>query len=261
MAKYNSKWNRNTILEDIMDGESQAEFKRRNETAWKRGVLLGLKEEMQKLFTKKMRKSRYSTEDAMSEALKYESRTEFHDKARWAYRVLDSRDLLTIACTHMPEHKTNINTVEIVSNKAKLYNTRIDFKRGDASAYRYAVIHKLLVSICSHMEDGEGTDANMIYLWRIPNTNIYKVGLSSVRLGDERIRRVASTMGVDYEVISMCEVDSAFEVETELHTTYQIVPTTLPKKDGHTEFRILTESDVNEITYYLENVVGKMVVA
>jgi len=259
MAKYNSKWNRDTILEDIRDGESQAEFRKRNETAWKRGVMLEIKEDMQKLFTKKMRKSRYSTEDAMIEALKYDSRTEFHDKARWAYKVLDSRDLLASACTHMPKHKTNINTVEIVTNKAKKYTRSGDFKHNDGTAYRYAIKHNILHTICEHMVDGEGTDADMVYLWRIPNTNIYKIGLSSVRLDDERIKRVASAMGVDYEVITMCEVKNAFEVETELHNTYQIVPTTLPKKDGHTEFRILTTSDVNEITYYLENVVGKKV--
>ena len=52
----------------------------------------------------------------------------------------------------------------------------------------------------------------------------------------------------------MYDIDNATDTEKVIHNKYQIVPTTFPKKDGHTEFRVLTNADVAEIANYLANI-------
>jgi len=190
-------------------------------------------------------------------ALTYENKTVFMDNEPTAYSMAAKAEILDEVCSHMPDLRRKW-TVGNLTELALGFDSKNDFKQAHRGAYWSADDLGVLDDICSHM-NRKVTKSNVIYLWGIPNTNIYKIGVTSNHLGTARIVQVANRMGVDYEVVGMYEIENAVEIETELHNTYQIVPTTLPKKDGHTEFRILTTSDVNEITYYLENVVGKKV--
>jgi len=206
-------------------------------------------------------RGRWTKHSAHKEALKYTTKKEFELGSYGAYQYATRNKLINDICSHMGSVFIYWSN-ELAHKEALKYTTKNAFVKGSNGAYQYSLREDILDLVCSHMINGSGiSDNNMVYVWRIPNTNIYKIGVSSLKLRDYRIKAVANKMGIDYEIVGMYEVDDAFEVEDELHNTYQIVPTTLPKKDGHTEFRILTESDVIEITYYLENVVGKKVVA
>jgi len=198
--------------------------------------------------------TRWTKATCHTEALKFETRSAFKDSTP-AYYYARNNNLLDEVCSHMTT--PTVWTDATCHAEALKFETRTYFKEGNGGAYNYATRNNITDEVCSHMVDVRTCDGDMVYLWRVPNTNIYKIGVSSVRLGDTRIKDVAKELDKGCEIIGMYEVSNAFEVEAELHSTYQIEPTTLPKVDGHTEFRILGESDVNEITYYLENVVGK----
>lgn len=105
-----------------------------------------------------------------------------------------------------------------------------------------------------------GSDLDLIYIWKILNTNIYKFGVTSSRLGNLRINQVVSSLRKNGYVFSNIEkvvqikTVSAKEIESYLHNKYKIKPTTLPQEfDGKTEFRILTELEKLEIINYIKD--------
>ena len=97
-----------------------------------------------------------------------------------------------------------------------------------------------------------GKSANdIIYLWRIKNTNHVKIGVTSSYLGKKRIQDIASKMSVKYEILGMYNIINARETEQKLHEEYTINPN-LPVCNGHTEFRILNTKEIEEIKRRLE---------
>ena len=104
------------------------------------------------------------------------------------------------------------------------------------------------------------SDSNAIYVWRVNNTSIYKIGITSMRLGDSRIKEVArdatKTSGVTITptIMLRAEATNALELEKYLHTLYTALPTGMPENmDGRTEFRVLEDSEVQNIINYINN--------
>jgi hypothetical protein len=197
--------------------------------------------------------SKWSYESCAKVAYAYKTRGAFRKAERAAYQYAYRSNIVDDICSHMEDVLVEWNNDNVLSCAMKC-TTRSEFAQKYSGAVKYARRNEIMDDVCSHMEDSKyWSDNDVIYVWNIPNTNIYKIGVTSEKLGDSRIKYVAKVMGVDYKILSMKKVEKATTIETELHNTYTILPTTLPKADGHTEFRVLTQSDVNEITDYLKN--------
>jgi len=105
-----------------------------------------------------------------------------------------------------------------------------------------------------------GSDKDLFYMWKIPETNIYKLGVTSKRLGGRRITQVATSLAAaGYklsrpEVVTTCATSTANVLEKYLHSSYTTRPTTLPNNfDGVTEFRVLTENEAADILKYIKD--------
>jgi hypothetical protein len=187
----------------------------------------------------------YTKEILIAEAGKYKTRMEFRNKSLCAYKAARSRKLLDEICAHMiAQHITW--TTEMLAAEAAKYQTRKDFERGSL-AYYTARDRKLLDEICAHMVDGfTSSDNDAIYIWRAVRMSyngesVYKLGVTSARLGTRRIDQVAQEAGLDYELILCQPVQGkATDLEKKLHLLGE--DPKLEGFNGSTEFRALSDS-------------------
>lgn len=95
-----------------------------------------------------------------------------------------------------------------------------------------------------------GSDADAVYIWladreRFNGKPVYKVGVTSERLGEKRIHQVAARNNQEARIVALASVGPfAREVETKLKKLGDD-PQYLVK-DGRTEFRAMSESELSE---------------
>jgi hypothetical protein len=100
------------------------------------------------------------------------------------------------------------------------------------------------------------SDNDAIYIWKaigqyFNGEQVYKVGVTSSRLGDLRIKHVAKKIGIEYEIVTLRKVSgSAQALESKLmdhgfHPGYA-------GHDGATEFRAFTDSDLQSVLDQIE---------
>lgn len=102
-------------------------------------------------------------------------------------------------------------------------------------------------SICSKAS----SDYNVFYIWKILGTDIYKLGVTSERLGNNRIETVLQQYckvygKSSYEIIEKFNVNEANIIETLLLKKFINNPIN-HIFDGCTEFRTLNKSELNII--------------
>jgi hypothetical protein len=100
---------------------------------------------------------------------------------------------------------------------------------------------------CPHCST-TASDNDAIYIWRAVGQSfnghpVYKIGITSSRLGDQRIEQVAKATGFDAEIVVMVQVENARHVEEELHTLGH--DPQYVGHDGATEFRALSDDDLS----------------
>ena len=87
------------------------------------------------------------------------------------------------------------------------------------------------------------TDANVFYIWRASeHKNLYKVGISSERVGTKRINQVAKDNGLTPKIVLHVVTTAAREIER-MALSLGEQPTFI-LGDGHTEFRYYTEVEL-----------------
>lgn len=97
-----------------------------------------------------------------------------------------------------------------------------------------------------HMEWNSQSDNNVIYIWKVIGLdNVYKIGVTSSRLGSIRIEEVAKKGGgLQYDIkVIAAVVGKATDIETRLlsiGTKY----TFTQSFNGCTEFRTLTDQEL-----------------
>ena len=138
---------------------------------------------------------------------------------------------------------------EIITEEAAKYSSRVEFQRGNSMAYRAAVKLGIIEEISQHMERPL-SDKDAVYIWRAINERyngnpVYKIGITSARLGKQRITEGAWSSGSKAELIVMAKMPGkAVEVEAELLT--------LGDNPGYsgfcgsTEFRALSDNDLDK---------------
>jgi len=98
-----------------------------------------------------------------------------------------------------------------------------------------------------------GRDNDMVYIWRVVGTDIYKIGCSSIRKGTQRIDKVAQILKVEHELIYLQETEKALEIEKHLLDTYKVCPTVVYNVSGCSEFRVMSLADIAEAINYIKD--------
>lgn len=183
------------------------------------------------------------------EAIKYSTITDFQKGTPAAYHSALHK------FPHVIEHvfisrKTFWNP-DMVARELVGFKSRSDFKRKKKNAYQYAVKN------CPDLLDAHldptrsGKDNNTIYVWKaigqfFNGEQVYKVGVTSHRLGDSRVKDVSKLAGFDYEVICITKIkNKATVLEKKLHKLGKN-----PKYRGFagcTEFRAFSDKDMEKI--------------
>lgn len=168
-------------------------------------------------------------------------------------------------CANIKRKNTKKNDIEKVIIEAhKVHNNKYDY-----SKYVYVNNRTKSIVICPvHGEfkqrmgehrSGQGcpkcavikSDNDCLYVWQVENENIYKIGVTSHKLGMARIDRVAKSHSVKPIIVAFIKVDNAFRVESELHSVFKSPQNLITKGDGYTEFKTLTRAEVIELLDYL----------
>lgn len=95
-------------------------------------------------------KTKWNFEILLSEALKYQHRTDFFKQSLGAYKSAIKQGVLDEICQHMIPKPLNW-TKDKVAQEALKYSNRGIFAKNNGGAYNFARKNKLLDEICQHM--------------------------------------------------------------------------------------------------------------
>ncbi len=194
---------------------------------------------------------KWTYQTLLVEALKYSTRQDFRKGSpRAADRCID-KGIMDEVCSHMVSGRRLWFKENLIVEALK-YNSRVDFKRGSQTAYNAAKKLGLSDIICSHMVKGNfQSDNDALYVWNVVGTNIYKIGVTSVRLGVCRIVEVANSIGAEYKILKLIGVEDATTLEKTLLSFGKPVEWGDKHFSGMSEFRYLGNDDVEVITSLL----------
>ena len=93
-------------------------------------------------------------EECIKKALEYNTKTEFHNKARKFYDYAKNNGFLAEAVMHMKNsyRKSKINKNDVLS-LALTFNNRSEFKKTHPTLYRWVCQNHLQHEIFKHMND------------------------------------------------------------------------------------------------------------
>lgn len=115
-----------------------------------------------------------------------------------------------------------------------------------------APFDRLKISGCPTCSSNS-TIHDVIYIWRIKNTDICKIGVTTSHRGKRRICEVARSVGAEYELILYEHLPNPKELERYIKTQYTSNPYETADFNGHTEFRILAETDLQKVIKYIKD--------
>jgi hypothetical protein len=243
MTGQRTSWTDEMLAAEAAKYQTRSEFWRSNEAAYAAAQNRKLLDQICGHMTGN---AKWTTETLTTEAAKYQTRKEFERGNVKAYQAAKARKLLDLICSHMTAQRTDWTTETLTAEAAK-YQTRSAFERGNEAAYQAAKRHEILDEICGHMIDGAGSsDNDAIYIWRavgmrFNGEKVYKIGVTSARLGNRRIKLVSRNSGIKCEMI-VCQPIKCKATTLEKQLLILGVSPEYTGFDGCTEFRALTTS-------------------
>ena len=246
-TKKLTRWTDEMLIADAARFETRNEWKRESYAAYQAAQRRNLLE----VCCAHMRQVLTSWTDDMliADAKRFETRKEWQRGSKSAYTIAFRRNLLDVCCAEMRQLRTDW-TDEMLIADAKRFETRGEWQRESKAAYLSAFRRNLLEVCCDHMERAGGTDNDAIYIWRaigetFNGMSVYKIGMTSARLGDRRIEQVCQAGNMQAEIIILAQVSGqAGQLESKLLNIG-----TNPKFirfDGSTEFRAMTDEQLSQ---------------
>jgi hypothetical protein len=252
IKKPDGFWNVETLQAEAIKYTSRQEFQQMNGAAYKAAGQLKVRDLICSHMAEiKKPKGFWTIENLRAEALKYDNKVDFNKKSGPAYLTALRKNLLDQICGHMVARKLPNGYWHDKANcaaEALKYSNRREFSLANSSAYHGADINGWLDEICSHMDFNPSSDGDAVYLWRavgqyFNGLQIYKFGITSVRLEDRRIVEVARFAKFDFEIVLLTNIHgSAGVLEVELLKLG--VSPMFSGFNGASEFRALTDSEL-----------------
>ena len=190
----------------------------------------------------------WTLERCMEDAAKYSCRIEWQHESKSPYSIAQRKGWLEQCCEHMGAGQVPKGywTFERCMKDAALYQSRMEWKRASSAAYSTSSRAGWLDQCCEHMELGDLATANdVVYIWRDAGTDLHKVGVTSARIGEQRIDICSSHNGMDPRIVFMLKVSDARAVESKL-LELGTDPELDSSIDGYTEFRRLTDAELGQ---------------
>jgi hypothetical protein len=135
-------------------------------------------------------------------------------------------------------------TLECLLEDAKRFDSISEWMRSNSGAYDAAWRQGVVEQCTAHMQS-KGGDNNVVYLWCDSLSSVYKIGITSDKLGMKRINMCRSHNKMDPRIVFMLKVDDARAVESEL-LKLGTDPELDSSIDGYTEFRKLTNTELGQ---------------
>lgn len=228
------KWSLENLKIEASKYDSLKDFRSKSEGAYKAYLKHGKPKEI--LESLSVCRTYWTEETALEEANLYESRWDFQNGSGGAYRFLWKRGLLEKAFDPL---ELNTWCEDSVRQAAKEFYDRKSFKSKLGGAFKFAYNNDMLDELFGGTLNTPKCDNDVLYLWRPKGyKNVYKVGITSKRLGDERIRHVANKGGLEVSEVIFIETDDAKALEAKILSGSEAYGF-YPKFSGSTEFRII----------------------
>lgn len=198
-------------------------------------------------------------EEALGHMTRRNAPTAEATAARLERNRIKNRDLKRIQNNYsgLGSQALVIWNIEKIRGYAIQCSGRTEFSKKFPNAYDAALRLKCLDDVCSHMQfHTKASENNVVYIWRALELTynglpVYKLGISSARVGNGRIRCVAKAAKVTAEVISIRLVKiKATDIEKQLHKMGDD-----PGYEGFqgcTEFRALNDSQLRDAINLIE---------
>ena len=245
-------WTLEALQAEALKYTTRQEFQQMNGAAYKAAGVSGVREAIcTHMVEVKKTKGFWTLENLQAEALKYDNKVDFRKKSNPAFLIASRKKVLEQICSHMAAGKQPNGHWHIKANcaqEALKYTNRREFSLANSSAYHGADTNGWLDEICAHMDFNPSSDGDAIYLWRAVGQffnclQIYKFGITSVRLQKRRIVEVARFANFKFEIIELVNViGSATNLEFELLKLG--VSPKLTGFNGSSEFRALSDSEL-----------------
>lgn len=230
------KWTLENLIVEASKYTTLKDFRTKSEGAYKAYLSQGKPEKILSAF--EYARGYWTEESALKEAQKYESRWEFQQGSGGAYRFLWKLDLLGSVFEPLDKSSWCEKSVEKV---AKGLPDRKTLRSKFPGAYGYAVRNNMLDSLFGPTLNTPSCDNDVVYLWRPKGyKNTYKVGVTSKRLGHERINYVSRKSSLEVDEVIFIETDDARSLEGKIlseNSEYGF----FPSFSGSTEFRTIKD--------------------
>jgi len=238
-------WSESEVLSEANKYSRKVDFKRGNYGAYQ-AACRKFPHILSTVF--RNRPSKYTEAEMRSICSNYDSLNALSVGHRGASEALRAhfpktlRDELFERKIKPPNYWTKDTLLESAAN----YETKEDFYRGNLGGYSAAV--KLGILNDLGFKPGGNSDYDIVYIWRADgqffnNLPLYKVGVTSFRLGESRIRKVAQA--VKFRPILIAYAERPDDANTIEKLILQIGHNPLLTGfDGCSEFRAMRDEDV-----------------
>ena len=201
-SAHNFKWDEPAIRSAAKKFQSRGEFEVEcaSAVASARKKFPGLLDE---LFPRKLRVA-WTEETVRNEALKYSSKKEFQDKCSSGEAAARRFGILDDLGFKRPVQSRFKWTEEAIRVEALKYSTKREFEKFARGASERARVIGIIDDL--GLLEYPPSDNDTIYMWRAVgqyfNSNpVYKIGVTSARLGLARINQVSKASGFESQMI------------------------------------------------------------
>jgi len=189
----------------------------------------------------------WTDEMLIEDASRFSTRSEWRRESRSAYAAALRRGLVDVCCAEMRQLCARWTDEALIADAAR-FSSRWEWQRESRPAYQAAQRRNLLDVCCAGMQRAGGTDNDAIYIWRaigetFNGMSIYKIGLTSARLGARRIEQVCQAGNMQADIIILAQVSGrASQLELQLLTIG--TDPGFSSFDGSSEFRAMTDEQL-----------------
>lgn len=195
----NVKWSLEDLKIEANKYTFRGEFREGSAGAYMRATRIGALDDIcSHMKKKKPGYSIWNKENIKTEAMKFNSRTEFSKGSAGAYGAAYRMGILDRVCSHM-NYCGRKWDFESSIKEAMKYNLKQDFTKGSSGAYSACLKNGWIDIATSHMKK-VNRKSDKVYIWEVLSplsSDVYKVGVSSSnrRIG-YRSSSVSRSLGV-----------------------------------------------------------------
>lgn len=243
------KWNFETLSDEISKYETLKEFRMGHNSAYGYARKHPRSEE---LFANLKKDRKWWCHDSVAvEAMKYSERYEFQKGSNSAYNYALKHDLLDTLFPHSVKETVSWD-YESVREEAAKYKHRTDFKLNASGAHKHAYENGFLSELFGETFNTPECDNDCLYIWKVKGLPVYKIGITSNRLGDRRIKYVCRKGGLECEWHSVFRTENARQIESKLLGVGR--PFEFEEKfSGSTEFRNMSNEELETCLMIIES--------